>query len=88
MKIKNGFEMRNVCGEHVIVATGRENIDFSKVISLNESAADLFTAMEGREFEVDDMVKALTDIYDVDEATARQDAQKVAQQWLEIGLIS
>ena len=39
MKIKKGFELRNVCGEHVVIATGIENVDFSKMITLNESAA-------------------------------------------------
>ena len=38
MKIKEGFELREVCGEHVIVAIGRKNIDFCKVINFNESA--------------------------------------------------
>ena len=35
MKIKNGFELRNVCGENVIIAHGVENIDFTKVITTN-----------------------------------------------------
>ena len=33
MKINEGFELRTVCDENVIVAYGRKNIDFSKVIS-------------------------------------------------------
>ena len=39
MRIKEGFELREMCGEHIIIATGVANIDFSTVISLNESAA-------------------------------------------------
>ena len=35
MKIKEGFKLMNVCGEHVIVAYGVQNIDFSQMISLN-----------------------------------------------------
>ena len=42
MRIKKGFELRDVCGEHIIVAYGIENIDFNKVISLNESATYLW----------------------------------------------
>ena len=42
MKIKDGFELREVCGEYVILSSGMENIDFSKIISLNESAAFLW----------------------------------------------
>ncbi len=39
MKVKKGFKLRNVCGEYIVVAEGVENIDFSRVISLNDSAA-------------------------------------------------
>ena len=50
MKIKNGFELREMCGEYIIIGTGVENIDFSKVISLNESAAWLWREVDGKEF--------------------------------------
>ena len=36
MKAKKGFNLRNVCGEQIIVAEGKENIDFSNIISMNE----------------------------------------------------
>ena len=39
MKIKEGFEIQNVCGEHIIVPAGVDNVDYSKIISLNETAA-------------------------------------------------
>ena len=87
MKIKEGFELRDVCGESVIVATGRKNIDFSKVISLNESAALVWREVEDRDFEVEDMAKTLLDTYEVDEATALRDAKALASQWKEIGLV-
>ena len=35
MKVKNGFNLRDVCGEHIIVAEGDDNIDFSNIISMN-----------------------------------------------------
>ena len=39
MKTKKGFNLRTICGENIIVAEGVENIDFSRIISMNESAA-------------------------------------------------
>ena len=39
MRIKNGFELRKLFQENVLLASGEENIDFSKIISMNESAA-------------------------------------------------
>ena len=87
MKIKNGFELREICGEYLIIAHGRENIDFTKVITLNESAADVWNAVVGKSFTVDDMRKAITDLYDVDEDTALKDSEKLLMQWKEAGLL-
>ena len=79
--------MVDLCDDHVIVATGMQNIDFSKVISLNESATLMWKAVEGKEFTTEDMAKALTGEYEVDDATALADAAKIAQEWKEIGLV-
>ena len=87
MRIKEGFELRDVCGESVIVATGRKNIDFSKVISLNESATLMWREVVGKDFEVEDLVRVLTDNYEVDEATATADVRTLVGQWQEIGLL-
>ena len=87
MKIKSGFELRTVCKENIIVAFGEENIDFSKVISLNESAALMWRAVIGKDFTAEDMAEALMQEYEVDRETAQKDAQAMLQQWLEVGLI-
>ena len=56
MRTKKGFNLRSVCGEYIIVAEGEENIDFSNVISMNESSALLWKNLQQREsFTVDDM---------------------------------
>lgn len=83
MKTKIGFNLRNICGEQVIVAEGKENIDFSNIISMNDASAYLWNAIQGKDFTVDDLVELLTQEYDVDEQTARKDAQALANQWLE-----
>ena len=79
--------MRDVCGENVIVATGRKNIDFSKVISLNESAALVWRKMAGRNFQAEDMTRVLIDNYDVEAEAAFRDAETLLAQWIDIGLV-
>ncbi len=87
MKVKKGFELQEVCGEFIIVPAGVENVDFSKIISLNESAADLWKSVaEMEEFSIDDMVKILLEQYEVDEQTAREDCAKIAERWKEMEL--
>lgn len=87
MKRKTGFNLRNVCGELIIVAEGLENIDFSKIISMNESSAYLWNAIDGKDFTADDLARLLTEEYEVDETTARQDAETVVRQWTEAGIV-
>lgn len=87
MKIKQGFELMEICGIAVVVAHGIENIDFSKIISLNESAAYLWRKVEGRDFDADELTRLLTEEYEVDEATARRDATAMIKEWTEAGLI-
>lgn len=88
MKTKKGFRLRTICGENVVVAEGIENIDFSKIISMNESAAYLWQKVEGLpSFTTDDLTRLLCEEYEVEKATAQADAQAIAQQWVNAGII-
>ena len=87
MRIKNGFELRTICRENIVISHGVDNINFTKVISLNQSAAYLWRKIFKTEFTIDDMVIALCDEYEVDEVTARQDCANLLNQWIEVGFI-
>lgn len=87
MKIKEGFELRNVCGEFIVVAYGEQNIDFSRIISLNESAAMLWNAVLGKDFTPQTLADKLCEEYEVDAETALADAQDIALRWQEAGLV-
>lgn len=88
MKVKKGFELRDVCGEKVIIAQGIENLDFSKLISLNESAALLWeTIQDAPSFTAEDLTARLMQEYDVTPEQAAADVQSIIQTWSEQGLI-
>ena len=87
MKTKKGFNLRQVCGENVIVAEGVENIDFSSIISMHESSAYLWNNIQGKEFDKNDLVELLTQEYDVDADTAAKDVEALVAQWLKAGII-
>lgn len=87
MKAKPGFNLRVVCGENIIVAEGEENIDFSNIISMNESSAYLWQNIQGKEFTHVDLVGLLTQEYEVDEATALKDVKALTELWLQAGII-
>ena len=87
MKFKPGFELRDICGEKVVIATGIENIDFNQMIALNESAAYLWQQVAYKEFNADTLTQLLCQEYEVDEATAQTDAENLISEWTKQGLI-
>ena len=87
MKTKKGFKLRTVCGENIIVAEGIENVDFSRIISMNETSAYLWKRIQGIDFDENTLAGLLLEEYEVDEATARSDAKALVEKWLEAGII-
>lgn len=88
MKVKNGFNLREVCGENIIVAEGDENIDFSNIISMNESSAYLWQEVQKlNNFTIDTLTQLLCEQYEIDEATAKKDVTTLATQWAAAGII-
>ena len=88
MKKKPCFNLRTNCCEKIIVAEGKENIDVSNIISLNESAAYLWDKAADNEFTDEDMTKWLTEEYEIDDETARRDANTLAMQWINAGIVN
>lgn len=86
MHIKKGFELRDICGEKVIIATGIENVDFSKMISLNESAAYLLN-IDGKDFTAESLAELLCQEYEIDLVTATNDASQIMEEWKQCGII-
>jgi hypothetical protein len=72
MKIKNGFMLREIAGQWVIVPLGTRVVEFNSIMTLTESGAILWRLLE-KGTEEEEMVKALLQEYDIDEATARKD---------------
>ncbi len=79
--------MREVCGLNVIVAYGKENINFNKVINLNESAGFLWQGVVGKDFDVQTLADMLCEEYDVSRDTAVADAEALLKEWVEVGIV-
>ncbi len=73
MKIKNGFLLRRVGEQNVVVAVGEESRDFNGIIRLNDTGRFLWEKLQG-DISEDGLVSAMLLEYDIDEATARNDA--------------
>lgn len=87
MRVKQGFVLRDMCGEHIVSAEGIGNFDFNKVISLNDTAAYLWNAVSGRDFDEGLLAELLLERYAVDAPTAAKDASALCARWKEAGLL-
>lgn len=84
MKAKKGFELRDVCGEKVIIATGIENLNFNHLISLNDTAAFLWQSIQGKaSFTEDELVEKLCAEYEVTKEQATADVAELVKAWRE-----
>ena len=86
MKFKEGYKVREMAGEHVIIKQGRFGADMTRVIALNATSLLLWQELQGRDFEVEDVAKVLTDNYEVEAATATADAAAWMEKLVEAGL--
>lgn len=75
MKIKNGFVIRSVGGENVVVPVGEMSKEFHGMITLNETGAFLWRFFS-EEHSIDDGVEALREVYNVEEMIAREDVER------------
>ncbi|MBR4167712.1 MAG: PqqD family protein [Bacteroidales bacterium] len=88
MKIIDGFVLRPLGEEFIVIGEGISQINFNKMISLNSTAAFLWENVEGKDFTVEDLTKLLTDNYEVEEERASADAAAIAAKWIEAGIVS
>lgn len=87
MRTKEGFVLRKICGEYVITGEGLAQVNFNKMISLNASAAWLWEQVCGKEFSPESLAELLVGRYDVTEEVALADARKLAQAWVDAGIV-
>ena len=74
MKIKKGFVIREVGGEHVVVPVGEMSKLFHGMINLNETGAFLWSFYQS-EHSIDEGVEALLAEYEVSKELAQKDVE-------------
>lgn len=87
MKIKNGFVIRAVGGENIVVPVGEMSKQFHGMINLNETGAFLWRFFT-EEHSLDEGVQALQANYSVEEEIARSDVEKFISVLQENGFLA
>lgn len=74
MRLVEGFVLRKTLDEWVAVPCGQSALRMSGLVSMNETGAFLFSALQ-QEHTEDTLRSLLLDSYDTDEETAAQDVR-------------
>ena len=86
MKRKNGFIVRQIADQNIVVAVGEASKIFHGMIKLNESGLFIWNCLEN-DVTVEDIVAAMTERYDVDAERAANDIKAFTDTLLEAGII-
>ena len=87
MKFKEGYKVRSMAGENVVIMQGTAGSDMTRIISLNDSSLLLWNKLQDKEFEVADVAAILIDEYGIDNDLASRDAKAWVEKLAECGLI-
>lgn len=88
MNVKTGFKLRPLGREFILVGESVEQVNFNKMITMNETAAYLWDKVaDGKDFDAELLAGYLTDEYEVSNEQALQDAQMTIDTWLNAGII-
>lgn len=71
MKIKEGFMLRKIADNFVVVPVGAASIDFNGMLTLNETGAFLFEKLQ-EGISKEDLLAAMLEEYDVESGVAEK----------------
>lgn len=77
MHLKPNLQIRKIGNEHLVMEESELGVNYSKVISLNESAAYLINATSDKDFTEQEWINLLLQRYDVSENQAGLDVQNL-----------
>lgn len=86
MKIKDGFMLRQVGEQIIVVAVGSASRDFNGIIRLNSVGKFLWEALSENLTE-SELIEKVVCTYDIDEATAKADVEAFVKKLEEADLV-
>ena len=86
MKAREGFILRNLTGEYLLMPKGEKIKNYDSVVLMNELSAFVWGKMQNPVTQ-SDLLEAVLNEYDVDEKTAREDLDGLLAELKEAGVI-
>ena len=88
MRQKEGFVLRDICGDKAVITEGAKVVDFGKMVCMNDTAAWLWEkCTELGDFTAEQLAEALCEAYQVEPSKALADTNHILNVWKEQGLL-
>ena len=86
MKLNGRYRLRKVGDTFIVVKLGGgQSVNFSQLITVNETGAFIFKKLEG-ETTMDELVAAIMEEYEIDETGAREAAETYVNKLVDLGI--
>lgn len=86
MKIKQGFMLREINNDYIVVAVGKASLKFNGMINLNETGAFLWKKLIN-DISKEDLINEMLNEYDVTYDIAKSDIEKFIHKLKEANII-
>lgn len=80
MKLKPGYLIQKIAGENILITGGSGDVDFSKMLVLNDSATMLVQTLIDGEVSVEELVNVLVVNYNVEIDLAKTDVEELLNE--------
>lgn len=87
MKVKENLSLRKIADEYIMITDMGDHLDYTKAVSLNETAVYLIEASAGQDFDIETWVALLLERYEVEPEVARADVERLVESLLQNGII-
>lgn len=86
MRIKEGFVLREVAGQVMVIATGEASKDFHGMIRLNSTGKEIWQGLQEGLSEME-IIEKIQEKYQVEPEQAKADTQQFLAKMAEVGFL-
>lgn len=86
MKIKDGYILKEVAGSNIVIATGKQKLNFNGIMTFNSVGADVFNMLDGTN-SVDKIVEKIANDYGVELERVKTDVENLIKKMKEHNLL-
>lgn len=86
MKIKDGYILKKVAGENIVIATGDARLSFNGIITFNEVGAEVFTRLDGTRT-LEQITDEIASIYNAPAEIIAADIKRLTEKMKKQGLL-